>query len=112
MAGIHELIEMTEGKVGEGWTAGHGPAVGSHTGSIGGSGATAKLAGGSSDEDVVGGRVEHPVVAFARVVVVTRHFDKALVEAEVVTDRVLPSLFVVPIVRKVGHDVFIDAIEC
>lgn len=111
MGRIHELIEMTECKMGEGWTAGHGSAVGSHTGSVGGGGATAEFTSGASDEDVVGGRVEHPVVAFARIVVVARNFDEALVEAEVVADGILPALFVITIVRKVGHDVFVDAVQ-
>ncbi len=84
---------------------------GGETRTRGGRGATAQLAGGAADEDVVAGRVQHPVVALARVVVVARHFDEAFVEAEVVADRVLPSLFVVAVVGKVLHDELVDAVE-
>lgn len=39
------------------------------------------------------------------------NFHKTLVKAEVVADRVLPSLLVLAIIRKVLHDVLVDAIE-
>ena len=39
--------------------------------------APAQLAGRTSDEHVVGGRVQHPVVALAWVVVVPRHLQQA-----------------------------------
>lgn len=42
----------------------------------------------------------------------TRHFHKALVEAEVVADAVLPALLVLAVIREVLHDVFVDAVEC
>lgn len=41
----------------------------------------------------------------------TGNFHKALIEAEVVSNGVLPSLLVVAIVREVLHDVFVDSIE-
>lgn len=46
----------------------------------GGGRAPAELAGGAPDEDVVAGGVQHPVVPFARVVVVAGHLDEALIE--------------------------------
>ena len=39
------------------------------------------------------------------------HFDEALVEAEVVSDRVLPSLLVVLVVGERPDDVLIDPVE-
>lgn len=70
-----------------------------------------QLARGTSDEDVFTARVQHPVVALPRVVVVPRHLHEALVQREVVSDRVLPALFVLTVVREVPHDVLVDAVE-
>lgn len=56
-------------------------------------------------------RVQGPVGAFARSFVVSVHFDKAVVERQVVADRVLPALFVLAIVGKPVHDELIDAVE-
>ena len=56
-----------------------------------GRGTSAQLSGGSADEDVVAGWIEHPVVAFARIVVVARYFDETFVETQIVADRVLPG---------------------
>lgn len=70
-----------------------------------------QLARSTADEDVLTARVQHPVVALPRVVVVTRHLHKALVQREVVSDGVLPSLFVLAVVREVPHDVLVDAVE-
>ena len=39
------------------------------------------------------------------------HLDKALVEAEVVPDGVLPALLVAPVVREVLDDELVDAVE-
>lgn len=71
-----------------------------------------QLARRAADEHIFGRGVQHPVVALAGVVVVARHFHKALVQTEVMADRVLPSLAVLPVVREVGHDVLVDAVEC
>lgn len=40
----------------------------------------------------------------------SRHFHKTFVEAEIVPDRILPSLFVLFVVGKVFHDVLVDAV--
>jgi len=74
-------------------------------------GPPAQLARRAANEHVVGGRVEHPVVALAGVVIVARHLDEALVEAEVVTYRVLPTLLVLAVIRKVANDELVDAVE-
>ena len=76
-----------------------------------GRGTSAQLSGRSADEDVVAGWIEHPVVAFARIVVVARYFDETFVETQIVADRVLPSLLVVAIIRKVLHDELVDSVE-
>lgn len=65
----------------------------------------------ASNEDVLAAGVQHPVVPFARVVEVTRHFHETLIEAQVVPDGVLPPLPVLSVVWKVVHDEFIDAVE-
>ena len=64
-----------------------------------------------ADDHVVAGGVQHPVVALTRVVVVAGHLDEALVEAEVVSDGVLPALLVALVVREVLHDEFVDLAE-
>ena len=43
-------------------------------------------------EHVVAVRVKAPVAALPRLLVVPRHLHEALVQREVVTDRVLPTL--------------------
>lgn len=70
-----------------------------------------QLTGGAADENILGGCVQHPVVAFARVIVVSRHFHETLVQAEVVADRVLPPLPILPVIGEVGHDVLVDAVQ-
>lgn len=74
-------------------------------------GPAAELPRRASDEDVLAAGVQHPVVPFARVVEVTRHFYETLIEAQVVPDGVLPPLSVLSVVWKVVHDEFIDAVE-
>lgn len=74
-------------------------------------GAAPQLARGAADEHVLGRRVQHPVVALAGVVVVPRHLHKALVQTQVVPDGVLPALPVLSVVREVGHDVLVDAVQ-
>jgi len=57
------------------------------------------------------GRIQRPVVALAFAAALARHFDEALVEAEVVPYRVLPALAVALEVRELLHDVLIDGAE-
>ena len=56
-------------------------------------------------------RVQRPVVAFSLAAALARHFDEALVETEVVADRVLPALAVALEVRELLHDVLVDGAE-
>jgi len=51
-------------------------------------------------EHVVAIWIQHPVAAFARLLVVTRHFDEAFVQRQIMAYRVLPALLVFSIVRK------------
>jgi len=74
-------------------------------------GPSTQFARRAANEHVVSRRVQHPVVALAWIVVVARDFDEALVEAEVVSDGVLPALFVLAIVREVANDELVDAVE-
>ena len=39
------------------------------------------------------------------------HFDEAFVERQIVSDGILPALFVVAVVGEVLHDEFVDAVE-
>lgn len=39
------------------------------------------------------------------------YLNKTLIKTEIVSNGILPTLFVLPIVRKVPHDVLVDAIE-
>lgn len=71
----------------------------------------AKLPGRATDEDILRGRVEHPVVALAGVVVVPRHLDEALVQTQIVPDRILPALLVLPVIGEVPHDVLVDPVQ-
>lgn len=71
----------------------------------------AQLASGPTNEDIIAAGVQHPVVPFARIIVMPGYLDKALVQAEVVPDGVLPALLVFPVVGKVLHDELIDPIE-
>lgn len=63
---------------------------------------------GSVVEHVDGARVERPVVALARVARLPWHLDEAIVEAEVVSDGVLPGGELGLVVREPGHDEVTD----
>jgi len=69
-----------------------------------------ELASGASDEDVVAGGVDHPVVPLPGIVVVPRHLYEAFVETEVVSDGVLPTLLVVLVIWELHRDVLVDPI--
>lgn len=73
-------------------------------------GAPPQLARRAPDEHIIRGRVQHPVVALPRVVVMSRYLHEAFVQAEVVPDGVLPALFVLLVVREVLHDVLVNAV--
>lgn len=111
LGSVHILIDMVEGKLREDLARTEILAHGIQAMTVCGC-ATAKFSSGTSNEDIVGRRVEHPVVAFAWVVVVARNFDKALIKTQVVTNGILPSLFVVPVVCMIFHDVLVNTIEC
>jgi len=54
-------------------------------------------------EHVVAVWIERPVAALARLLIVARHFDEALVQRQVVPDGVLPPLLVLAIIRKSAY---------
>ena len=58
-----------------------------------------------------GARVERPEGALARAVGAARDLDEAVVEAEVVAQRVLPALRVLAVVGEVVHDELVDVGE-
>lgn len=89
----------------------NGALEGGQTAAGGGRGSAAQLAGGAPDENVLAGRIQHPVVALTGVVVVAGHLDEALVETEIVADRILPALLVITVVGKVLHDELVDAVK-
>ena len=76
----------------------------------GGSGSSTKLTALFADENIVAGWIQHPVVAFTGVVVMTRYFDEAFVETKIVSDRVLPSLLVLAVKWELGHNPLVDAV--
>ena len=47
--------------------------------------------------------IQHPVAALAGLLVVTRYLDEALVQRQIMSDRVLPALLVLAIVRKPAY---------
>ena len=55
--------------------------------------------------------IECPIGSLARFLVVTRHLDETFVERQIMTDRVLPALFILPIVRKTIHDELVDPVQ-
>jgi len=89
----------------------HASLEGRQSGSRGGCGPASQLARGTTDENILGARVQHPVVTLARIVVVTGHLDEALVEGEIVPDGILPTLLVVLVVGKMAHYVLVDAVQ-
>ena len=112
-------VEWGEASHGRGSCHGHGKWRDSHVvvrihlgmtlRPISGDGSPAQLARGATNEhDVVAGWVQGPIVALAWVIVRSRNLHKALVEGEIVSNGVLPSLFVLPVVREVLHDVVVD----
>lgn len=72
---------------------------------------SAQFAGRSSDENVVCRRIQHPVVALAGIVVMSRHFDETFVETQVVSDGVLPTLFVFSVVGEMPHDELVNSVQ-
>lgn len=57
-------------------------------------------------------RIEHPVVRFAVLSSLCRQLHEALVQREVVSDRVSPSLILsIPVVWKMLRDEIVDAVE-
>ena len=62
-------------------------------------------------EHLLAFRIQRPIVAFARLSFLSRHFNKAIVQAQVVSDRVLPALAILVIVRKSLHDELINSVQ-
>lgn len=74
-------------------------------------GSSTKLTGRATDEHVLGARVQHPIISFSRVVVVSGNFNETLVQREIVPDGILPALFVVLVVGEMAHYVLVDAVQ-
>lgn len=55
-------------------------------------------------EHVLGQRVQRPVIALARVTRFPRYLDEAVIQRQVVSDRVLPCGELVVIIGESGHD--------
>ena len=66
---------------------------------------------GAVVEHVLGRRVQRPVVALAGVARLAGDLDEAVVEAEVVADRVLPGWEAFSVVREAIHDELTDTGE-
>ena len=52
--------------------------------------------------------MQGPVAAFARSIGPTRYLDEAVVERQIVTQRVLPFLLILAVVGKLLHDKLVD----
>lgn len=63
------------------------------------------------DRLVIGRQVDGPVVSLSGVIVVTRYFDEAFVEAEVVSNGILPSVSIGAIIGEALDDVFVDFVQ-
>ena len=55
--------------------------------------------------------MQRPEAALARLLVVARDLHEALVQRQVVADRVLPTLLVLAVEREALHDELVDAVE-
>lgn len=60
-----------------------------------------QFASGPTNDNVISAWIQHPVVPFARIVIMSRNLNKALIQGQVVSDGVLPSLLVVAIIWKI-----------
>ena len=70
-----------------------------------------ELPRGPSNEHIVTRGVQHPVVSLPGVVIVPGDLDEALVQTEIVSNRVLPALLIVLIIREILHDEFINPVQ-
>ena len=59
-------------------------------------------------EHVLALRVERPVISLALSSALSRHFDEALVERQVVTNRILPPFLVLLVKREFVDDELVD----
>ena len=57
------------------------------------------------------GRMESPIRSFARSVRSSRNLDEAVIEREIMSQRILPSLSIFSIVRKAIHDELVNVTE-
>ena len=59
-------------------------------------------------------RIQHPVAAFStalRSTLLSRNFDKAVVQTQIVSYRILPTLFIISVIREFVHDKLVNAIK-
>ena len=66
---------------------------------------------GSVVEHVVRVGIERPIGSLARLLVVPRHLDETFVERQIMADRVLPALLVLPVVGEAIHDELVDPVQ-
>lgn len=67
---------------------------------------------GSILKHVVTVRMQFPVAPFARFLVFPWFLDEAIIQGEIVSDRILPSLTVVSVEGELVHDIGVDFIQC
>ena len=61
-------------------------------------------------EHVIAFGVERPIASFSRSLIVTLYLNKAIIQRQVVSDRVLPALFVLSVVGEFVHNELIDPV--
>lgn len=55
--------------------------------------------------------IQSPVGSFTRFVIVTWHLQETFIQTQVVSNRVLPSLFILSVVREAIHDELVDSAQ-
>lgn len=78
-----------------------------------GDGPSSQLACSASDKhDVVARGIQRPVIPFAWIVVRSGYFYETLIQGQVMSDRVLPALFVLSVIGKVFEDIIVNTTQC
>lgn len=54
--------------------------------------------------------VQRPVVPFPWLSFLSSYFNKTVIEAQIMADRVLPALLIVVVIRKPFHDKLVDSV--
>lgn len=56
--------------------------------------------------------VQRPIIAFFLSATLTCHFDETFIQTEIMTNWILPSFFILLEIRKIGHNIRVNFIQC